>query len=177
MTAGQRAVGDFFNTSANYAQTQGGIIGHSASFVNHTIGGMINNAANIFDPDAGAGTRVLAVGILALDVGMGGEGSTLTKFGRTLGIDIAKQAKHILGPAYKQGRSIITHSDPQKLINEFAGTGYKIFNQGKLQKEVVDFGQVIGKNIDSKTGQVLNTTRGTIHYGKSGTHIVPALPK
>jgi len=43
-------------------------------------------------------------------------------------------------------------------------------------REVVDFGQKIGKAYDMKTGKYIETTRGTIHYSKDGAHIVPAKP-
>jgi len=79
MAADQRKVGDFFNASADYAQAQGGIVGHSAAFVNHTIGGMINNAADVFDPDTKGSTRGLAIGFMALDVGTGGRSSVANK--------------------------------------------------------------------------------------------------
>jgi tetratricopeptide (TPR) repeat protein len=43
-------------------------------------------------------------------------------------------------------------------------------------KETVDFGEYIGtwKSVDGKTQ--MPTTRGTIHYGKKGAHIVPSNP-
>lgn len=43
-------------------------------------------------------------------------------------------------------------------------------------KETVDFGEQIGiwKSVDGITE--LPTTRGTIHYGKKGAHIVPVKP-
>ena len=44
-------------------------------------------------------------------------------------------------------------------------------------REVVDFGQVIGEIQTIKDGSFVPTTRGTIHYSKSGCHVVPAEPK
>nr|WP_256217086.1 MULTISPECIES: polymorphic toxin type 50 domain-containing protein [unclassified Bacillus (in: firmicutes)] len=41
---------------------------------------------------------------------------------------------------------------------------------------VAEFGQVIGKYYDMQTGKYLETTRGMIHYGKDGAHIVPSKP-
>ncbi|WP_280157295.1 polymorphic toxin type 50 domain-containing protein [Virgibacillus chiguensis] len=43
-------------------------------------------------------------------------------------------------------------------------------------KERVDFDQVIGKYYNMDTGKYTNTTRGMIHYSKSGAHIVPSEP-
>lgn len=91
-------------------------------------------------------------------------------------IHMGKQGKHIAGHNnYVKGKSIFdgTTDDASKLIKKFSGTGMK---KG-TNKEIVDFGQVIGKYIDPNTGKSYNTTMGTIHYSKSGAHIVPARPK
>ena len=74
-----------------------------------------------------------------------------------------------------EGKSILygTMDDAQMLINKYAGTGeWKGAN-----KESVDFGKTIGKYVDFETGIAVETTRGTIHYSKTGTHIVPAAPQ
>jgi hypothetical protein len=87
-----------------------------------------------------------------------------------------KQGKHIVGHNnYIKGKSIFngTTEDAGKLIKKFGGTGTK---KG-TNKEIVDFGQVIGKYVDPNTGKLYNTTMGTIHYSKSGAHIVPSRPK
>ncbi|PMR59346.1 transposase [Verrucosispora sp. ts21] len=84
-----------------------------------------------------------------------------------------KQGKHVPGHNNfdpTRGRSEFTHSDPQGLINQFAGTGVRHGN-----KEVVDFRQHIGTWVGID-GTRLSTTRGTIHYGKDDVHIVPAHP-
>lgn len=75
---------------------------------------------------------------------------------------------------YKEGRSRVSLSleECQSLINKFAGKGIPKGND----KEVVDFGRVIGYYVDNKTGMKYLTTRGTIHYSKTGTHIVPGHP-
>lgn len=82
-------------------------------------------------------------------------------------IHIGKQGKHILGHNnYQKGKSIlnISTSDAQKLINKYSGKGRKI----GTSRETVNFKKVIGKSYD--------TTVGTIHYSKSGTHLVPEKP-
>ena len=95
---------------------------------------------------------------------------------RNIKIHIGKQEKHIPGcNNYIKGKSILygTAKEAQELINEFAGKG----QMKGLCKEVVDFGKVIGEDVDEVTGVGTPTTRGTIHYGKKGAHIVPTEPK
>ena len=90
-------------------------------------------------------------------------------------IHIGQQGKHILGHNnYKKGKSIldISISDAQQLINKYSGKGRKI----GTNREVVNFKKVIGKYVDPKTGKSYYTTVGTIHYSKSGTHLVPEKP-
>ena len=90
-------------------------------------------------------------------------------------IHIGKQGKHILGHNnYQKGKSIlnISTSDAQKLINQYSGKGRKI----GTSRERVNLKKVIGKYVDPKTGKSYDTTVGTIHYSKSGTHLVPEKP-
>ena len=90
-------------------------------------------------------------------------------------IHLGRQGKHILGHNnYQKGKSIlnISTSDAQKLINKYSGKGRKI----GTSRETVDFKKVIGKYVDPKTGKSYDTTIGTIHYSKSGTHLVPEKP-
>lgn len=91
-----------------------------------------------------------------------------------------RQGKHIPGHNnYDEevGRSIFNGSleDAQRLIDEFAGTGYRNARTGN--KETIDFGFEIGAYADRRTGEMKPTTRGTIHYSKDGAHIVPSRPK
>jgi hypothetical protein len=133
--------------------------------------------------------------------GAAGGGSTLLAvlaliFGKELGEQIAeqiqalldseeagnyeihwgKQGKHILGHNnYEKGRSILTHPDPQDLLDRGAHTGTQIGSIPVGQagsKELVDFGEEIGLTDDS--GQMVPTNHGVIHYAADGTaHIVP----
>lgn len=59
------------------------------------------------------------------------------------------------------------------MIEEYAGTGAWF----EPNKEVIDFHVAIGiwKKKGGQSG--LETTLGTIHYSKSGCHIVPARPE
>ena len=90
---------------------------------------------------------------------------------------MAKQGKHIPGHNnYIAGRSMLTHANPQALLDKFAGTGQRLAGVAGQPgfKERVDFGQVIGQvNIN---GVLTNTTRGIIHYSRTRANIVPANP-
>ncbi len=88
------------------------------------------------------------------------------------------QGKHIPGHKNYQpdrGRSIFKGSlaDAQGLVEEFAGKG----TWHGEQRETVDFGKVIGTWVSQDGSERLPTTRGTIHYGKNGAHIVPSKPE
>ncbi|MED4174575.1 polymorphic toxin type 50 domain-containing protein [Halalkalibacterium halodurans] len=92
------------------------------------------------------------------------------------------QEKHIPNtPNYKQeiangkNKSIFygDNKTAQELLDKFAGKGQLLPN-GK--KERVDFGKPIGRYYDRDTGEYLETTKGLIHYGKEGAHIVPSRP-
>ena len=102
---------------------------------------------------------------------MGGRGRNSERYYLHWG----KQGKHIPGHNnYGEGKSIITVSKEHliELFNVFRGTGEFHGN-----KEVVDFGEIIGVYIDGETGEAIETTRGTIHYkNDGGWHIVPAQP-
>nr|WGD94697.1 T7SS effector LXG polymorphic toxin [Bacillus subtilis] len=97
-------------------------------------------------------------------------------------VKIGAQEKHIPNtPNYKQeiangkNKSIFygDNKTAQELLDKFAGKGQLLPN-GK--KERVDFGKPIGKYYDRDTGEYIETTRGMIHYGKDGAHIVPSEP-
>ncbi|HYW13388.1 MAG TPA: polymorphic toxin type 50 domain-containing protein [Longimicrobium sp.] len=92
-------------------------------------------------------------------------------------LEAAKQGKHIPGHNnFIAGRSLFTHADPQGLLDRFAGTGQVVAGVAGQPgfRERVNFGQVIGQiNV---SGGLTNTTKGIIHYSKSGAHILPANP-
>ena len=88
-----------------------------------------------------------------------------------------KQGKHIPGHNnYREGRSKLTisMSEADKLIREKGGTGKMVAHNSN--RERVDFGIVIGFYVDNETGTSLPTSKGIIHYSKSGAHIVPSYP-
>ncbi len=101
---------------------------------------------------------------------------------KNLDINDGQQGKHVRGHNNfdeAARRSELTDPDPQKLIDEHAGTGEQV---GKLpvgevgSKERIDFGKIIGDYINKETNEQFPTTKGLIHYGSKGVHIVPARP-
>ncbi len=94
-----------------------------------------------------------------------------------------KQGKHQPGHNNydeSKNKSILTHPDPQSLVDEHSGTGRQAGNTpvGEAgSKEIIDFGEDIGFHVDQSTGEKTPTTVGTVHHSKSDVHIVPALPR
>lgn len=96
-------------------------------------------------------------------------------------LHIGKQVKHIPGHNNYQpsrNRSILSHSDPQGLLDQHAGAGQpQRGTPGQLgYGNRVDFGQVVGFFVDQSTGARSPTTVGVIHYSSTVAHIVPARP-
>jgi len=65
--------------------------------------------------------------------------------------------------------------NPQELVDRYHSTGDVWWNeQGKWNnREYVSVGKDIGVNLDEHTGIPTLTDRFTIHYSKTGTHVVP----
>jgi hypothetical protein len=114
---------------------------------------------------------------LALRVWQFQKNNWLPNFSKSL--NSAKQNRHIVGTQnYTPGKSILTEN-PQNLLNDFAGKGNPRFTADKnlvLHREYVNFGKNIGV-YKSQNGQIIqNTTKGIIHHGQNGAHIVPSRP-
>ena len=97
-------------------------------------------------------------------------------------INIDKQNRHIKGNKdYIEGRSYIkgTAEDAQKLVNELSGTGEPVYkpNGEWNNREKVIADKVIGVNVDPNTLKETDTTKATIHYSKTGSHIIPRREK
>lgn len=92
-----------------------------------------------------------------------------------------KQNKHVIGKHnYLAGRSIFEHSDPQGLVNRFAGTGIPLPNRypgANDYRERINFKEFIGYHVHKETQIKTPTTWGEIRYSKDGTHIVPSFPQ
>ena len=82
---------------------------------------------------------------------------------------------------YIEGRSWMTHPDPQALLDAYKGTGTPYNKIPEGQPGFSEFfdtgGEIIGIHRDQDTGIETPTTRGRIHYNKFGAHIVPAPPQ
>lgn len=106
----------------------------------------------------------------------------------SLQVHTDRQGKHIIGHKNydpNRKRSIWTYPEEktEKLIQDFAGTGVKakrattdIPGMAGYQ-EIVNFGEIIGYDVNPSTGLVTPTSWGKVHYGKDGAHVVPCLPK
>lgn len=94
-------------------------------------------------------------------------------------LNIGNQRKHIR----ESGRDIGNRSflygdleDAQSLVNQYSGTGNPKFDRkgNWTHKEHVVADHLIGEVVTPETGKSTPTHRFSIHYGKNGTHIVPA---
>lgn len=100
-------------------------------------------------------------------------------------LDKKKQGAHVKGnPMYEERvrngehPSYITvgKMEIQKIINQYSGTGEARIVNGQY-KEVVSTDSILGVYVHQYSGEEFPTTRGTIHYSKSGAHLVPAKPE
>ena len=96
-----------------------------------------------------------------------------------LDINPDKQAPHVPGhKRYDPKRSTLTDPDPQGLLDGHSGTGQPLNSTPVPQpgsRERVDFGKEIG-TYRNQSGLSATTTKDIIHYGGSGSHIIPSAP-
>lgn len=97
-------------------------------------------------------------------------------------LNFGNQNKHIVGSkGYQEGRSYIYGdlSAAQDIVNQRAGTGeIRLNDSGEWNhKEFVTLDHDIGVYINPQSGEHYPTNTVSIHYGKRGTHIVPARRK
>lgn len=93
-------------------------------------------------------------------------------------INHEKQSRHIKdSPLYKEGRSYLTISEEeaQIIVNEKSNTGILVFDKkgNWTHKELIACDMVIGTVVELITRNEIPTKCATIHYSKTGTHIVP----
>ncbi|WP_394864439.1 polymorphic toxin type 50 domain-containing protein [Staphylococcus delphini] len=69
--------------------------------------------------------------------------------------------------------TVLDNDELNSIIRQKSGEGYLTAdNYGNWDnKEIIDFGKIIGK--DNIKGQFIETKRGTVHYSKTETHIIP----
>lgn len=100
-------------------------------------------------------------------------------------LDKKKQGAHVKGnPEYEkrvqngEHPSYITvgKMEIQKIINQYSGTGEVRITNGQI-KETISVDSNFGVCVHKHTGEEFPTSRGTIHYSKSGSHLVPAKPE
>lgn len=97
-----------------------------------------------------------------------------------------RQAKHKKGSqAYKEALAKgefpsyteLSHMEVQKIVNENMWKGKTFIEPDGQFKTIIELSEDYGVFVDKSTGKEIPTNRGTIHYSKDGTHIVPAKPK
>ena len=83
--------------------------------------------------------------------------------------------------SYIEGRSVFygTVEDAQALVDRYHGMEEIRLDKNLkwIKKEFVNANDIIGKVYSNDTGVFVETNRFAIHYGKSGTHIVPRKPE
>jgi len=93
-------------------------------------------------------------------------------------VNIDKQNRHNQKSVeYVNGRSYLLDGiDAQSLVDKYHGTGEtKFTEEGKWKhKEVIATHESVGVLVNSATGVETITNSFTIHYSKTGVHIVPA---
>lgn len=94
-----------------------------------------------------------------------------------LKIHEGKQGKHILGHNNYGGKSyLLPQTDPQELVNKYAGTGIiKRDKAGKwIHRQFFMNDKQIGIVVDKNTGEEIPTRYFSIEFSKkNGTHVVP----
>lgn len=92
-----------------------------------------------------------------------------------------KQNAHIKNTReYVEGNSYLTvdTKEIQTIIDTKHLTGkVYVINDGKHIKERIECDKIIGVDVDKEKGIEETTSRATIHYSKSGTHLVPTHAK
>ena len=70
----------------------------------------------------------------------------------------------------------LSNMEVQKIINEHSLKGYVRKSDDGQFREVIELDHEFGSFGDRRNEKYISTNRGTIHYSKDGTHLVPAPP-
>ena len=100
----------------------------------------------------------------------------------SLTVNPEKQGRHDRSSKlYQDGRSYMTISmnEIQDIVNRYAGTGFIPTDKNGewKRKETIVVPKEIGVVVDRKTNREIPTNRLTIHYSKTGVHLVPSEKK
>ena len=100
----------------------------------------------------------------------------------SLTVNTEKQGRHDRSSKlYQDGRSYMTISmnEIQDIVNRYAGTGFIPTDKNGewKRKETIVVPKEIGVVVDRKTNREIPTNRLTIHYSKTGVHLVPSEKK
>ncbi|MCD8315285.1 MAG: polymorphic toxin type 50 domain-containing protein [Firmicutes bacterium] len=94
----------------------------------------------------------------------------------TLTINKTMQARHMYD-THEEGKSYfnenVTYDFLQTLINEKHGTGYVMIKGESQIKETILLGNAVATNVDFETKIETSTSKVTVHYSKTRTHVVP----
>ncbi|EHM74069.1 hypothetical protein HMPREF9956_1049 [Staphylococcus epidermidis 14.1.R1.SE] len=72
--------------------------------------------------------------------------------------------------------TIISNEELNKLVKVKATTGELLLLNGKFnRKEIIDFKLPIGKSFINN--KYIETSKGKVHYSKTGTHVIPYIKK
>lgn len=100
----------------------------------------------------------------------------------SLTVNPEKQGRHDRSSKlYQEGKSYMTIpvEEIQELVDQYAGTGEILWDEhgNWSNKEVIHAAKEIGVNINKETKEETKTKYATIHYSKTGIHVVPKYPK
>lgn len=106
MAQGQREIGGFLNNIATTSNQAGGLMGYGSAFIYSSAASVAYDSANLFDPNASVGDKMLSFGMLGLTIGTGGEGKIGTSTLSTIKSGARAEAALISAErAYQLGRA------------------------------------------------------------------------
>jgi len=131
LASGQRQIASFLHNAGNYTSSQGGFINKVSGFVTNSVGDFVDNMANVWDPDQNAGTRTLALGLVALDSSTGGEGKAVLKAGeKAFGLRVTKHAaEQLIERGMTKGQIPLALEKGTKYLDKNTGNLLHVFGE------------------------------------------------